>query len=57
MASSLGVLRWPPEVFWKATMYEYTSGMKGYLLAKGAKTDTPVSRDEYLEMKAKMGAG
>lgn len=50
MASALGVLKWTPAVFWKATMFEYTVAMKGHLLSKGIKLDGPVDRSEFLEM-------
>jgi hypothetical protein len=55
MASALGVLRWSPDTFWSATMFEYTTAMKGYLLAKGAKLEGGYTRDEFLKLKAKMG--
>jgi len=35
MSSALGILRWPPDVFWKATVYEYTAAMRGYFAAVG----------------------
>ncbi len=36
-------------------MYEYTAAMKGYLMAKGVKAGSGMSRNEFLELKAKMG--
>lgn len=53
MGSCLGMLRWTPEVFRRATFYEYTAAMKGYLVAKGVDLTEPMTRDEYLELKAK----
>ncbi len=52
MASALGVLKWPPEVFWKAGFYEYTAAMKGHLVSQGADLSPPMTRDEFLTMKA-----
>lgn len=53
MTSALGLLRWTPSEFWGATMYEYTTAMKGYFVSKGVKLDGGTSRDEFLEMKGK----
>ncbi|MBY5594102.1 phage tail assembly chaperone [Rhizobium leguminosarum] len=52
MASALGVLKWPPEVFWKAVFYEYTAAMKGHLVSQGVDLSPPMTRDEFLTMKA-----
>jgi hypothetical protein len=51
MTSALGVLKWTPDVLWRATMYEYTAAMKGHLLSKGIKLDGAMSRSEFLDMK------
>lgn len=51
MSSVMGVLGWPPNVFWQSTFYEYTAAMKGHLLSQGVDIRGPVSRDEFLTMK------
>lgn len=51
MSSALGVLKWPPNVFWASTIYEYTSAMKGHLLSKGVKIIDPMTRSEFLKIK------
>ncbi|MET4294712.1 hypothetical protein ABIB06_006545 [Bradyrhizobium sp. LB8.2] len=51
MSSAMGILMWSPKEFWDATVYEYTSAMKGYLRSKGINTVDPVSRNEFLAMK------
>lgn len=64
MSSAIGILRWPPNVFWKATMYEYTTAMRGHLISKGVKFTDPMSQSEVSELlkihkrrelKARMG--
>lgn len=52
MASALGILKWPPNVFWDATFFEYTTAMKGHLVSQGVDLSPPMSRDEYLDLKA-----
>lgn len=44
------MLRWTPDQFWRATVFEYTAAMKGHLLSKGVKVGQVVSRDEFLDM-------
>ena len=64
MASALGVLKWSPAVFWKATFYEYTAAMKGHLLSSGVDLTQPPSKEDIQEafeehdkrVKAAMGA-
>ncbi len=51
MASAMGILKWPPNVFWVSTLYEYTAGMKGHLLSQGISPAEPVTRNEFLAMK------
>lgn len=51
MASAMGILKWPSNVFWSSTMYEYTAAMKGHLLSQGVNVVEPMTRDEFLEMK------
>lgn len=46
MASALGVLKWTPDQFWRATVKEYTAAMKGHLLSIGADLSGPLSREE-----------
>lgn len=52
MSSAMGILKWPPEMFWKASFYEYTAAMKGHLVSQGVNLNPPMSRDEFLTMKA-----
>lgn len=52
MSSALGVLKWSPETLRNATFYEYTAAMKGHLISLGADMTPPMSRDEFLNMKA-----
>ncbi len=52
MSSALGILKWPPNVFWNATLYEYTAAMKGHFASQGMNTEPGVSREEFLTMKA-----
>jgi hypothetical protein len=53
MSSAMGILQWPPEVFWRATMYEYTAAMKGHLISKGVKFSEPsMTREEVNELLA-----
>lgn len=53
LSSALGILGWSPEVFWKATSYDYTAAMRGYAAAQGADLEGPMTRDEFLSLKAK----
>ena len=52
MGSALGVLKWPPAQFWQATFYEYTAAMKGHLVSQGVDLTPPMTRDEFLTLKA-----
>ena len=52
MSSALGILKWTPQEFWNATFYEYTAAMKGHLVSQGVDLTPPVTREEYLTMKA-----
>lgn len=52
MATALGVLKWDPDTYWKATFYEYTAAMKGHLQSIGADLNPPMSREEFLNLKA-----
>jgi len=57
MKAALGVLRWTPDVFWKATFYEYTAAMAGHLQSQGLlKHSDTMTRDEFLELKAQAKA-
>lgn len=51
MSSAMGILCWEPNSFWGATVYEYTSAMKGYLVSKGVNSVEPMDRNEYLALK------
>ncbi|MBZ9674555.1 phage tail assembly chaperone [Mesorhizobium sp. ES1-1] len=52
ISSALGALKWSPNTFWQATIYEYTAAMKGHLVSQGVDLNPAVSRDEYLTLKA-----
>jgi hypothetical protein len=52
MCSALGVLKWPPPVFWNATFFDYTAAMKGHLISQGADSEPGMSREEFLTLKA-----
>jgi hypothetical protein len=52
MSSALGILKWTPGQFWKATFYEYTAAMKGHLVSQGVDLEPAITRDEFLTMKA-----
>lgn len=56
MASAMGILKWSPNVFWDATFYEYTAAMKGHLISQGVSTKEPMTRDEFLDLKAEVEA-
>jgi len=49
MELGLGVLSWPPEVFWRATLPELMRGLDGWMLACGMK---PEDRHEPLDQAA-----
>lgn len=53
MSSAMGILGWTPAVFWGATCYEYTAAMRGHFAANGVDTEGNMSRDEFLDVKAK----
>lgn len=52
MSSALGILKWSPPTFWNATFYEFTAAMRGHFVSAGVDMTPPVSRDEYLTLKA-----
>lgn len=52
MSSAMGILKWPPNVFWAATFYEYTAAMKGHLVSQGVDLTPAMSREEFLTLKA-----
>lgn len=52
MSSALGVLKWAPDRFWSATFYEYTAAMKGHLVSQGVDMTPPMTREEFLSLKA-----
>ncbi len=56
MASALGVLKWPPNMFWAATFYEYTAAMQGHLISQGVAPKQGMSRDEFLDLNGKYEA-
>lgn len=51
MSSVTGILKWPPNVFWACTFYEYTAAMKGHLLSQGISTEGAMTRSEFLALK------
>jgi hypothetical protein len=53
LSSALGILGWSPDTFWRATSYEYTAAMRGHMASKGADLEGNMTRDEFLELKAK----
>ncbi|WP_312866880.1 phage tail assembly chaperone [Rhizobium leguminosarum] len=52
MSSAMGILKWPPDMFWKATFYEFTAAMRGHFVSQGIDVTPPMTRDEFLTMKA-----
>jgi hypothetical protein len=52
MSSAIGILGWTPEVFWAATVFEYSAAMRGYNAKKGNKTEPGMTRNEFLAEKA-----
>lgn len=52
MSSAMGILKWTPNVFWAATFFEYTAAMKGHLASQGVDLTPPMTRNEFLSLKA-----
>lgn len=50
METGLGVLRWQPDAFWKATPAELNAAVVGYNLAHGAATDSAMTKDDLTEL-------
>ncbi len=52
----LGVLRWSPSDFWRATVWEVAEAYEGYALSKGIKkqTKTSLTEDDVSELRAWM---
>lgn len=50
MRVALGVIGWPPAVFWRATPRELLMAFDGYMEHRGRKRRTPVSRVRLREM-------
>jgi hypothetical protein len=49
-----GGLRWPPEYFWRATLFEIDAAITGYIEAHSASNaDDYMTRDELEELKEK----
>lgn len=54
MQVGMGVLGWPPKVFWRATIRELYSGLEGWQKANGVeKPTTAPTTDELREMMEK----
>jgi hypothetical protein len=51
MSSAIGMLRWSPETFWRATMFEYTAGMKGHMAANGVDLTPGLTVDDVKELQ------
>lgn len=49
MPAAMGTLRWPPETFWRATMMDFTSALKGYLASKGIDVRPGVTAADFQE--------
>lgn len=56
MRNAFGALGWTPEVFWSATLAEYTMAIEGFNEANGggSKSEAP-SDDELAALVAKYG--
>lgn len=52
MRSALGMLRWAPDTFWNATMYEYTAAIDGLMTSKGARPMPEMTRNDLLNLIA-----
>ncbi|RVD58859.1 phage tail assembly chaperone [Mesorhizobium sp. M2D.F.Ca.ET.223.01.1.1] len=46
MCTALGVLKWPADKFWRSTVYEYTTAIKGHLISIGADLTPELTREE-----------
>lgn len=53
MSFALGVLKWPPNVFWKCSFYEYTAAVKGHLMSTGVDVSEDLSVDHVNALFAK----
>ena len=49
----LGVLRWPPSEFWKASVWDVAEAYEGYPLANGIKTNpkSALTGDDVTELR------
>lgn len=54
LASALSVLKWAPDTFWRSTVYEFGLAVKSQQRLQGGKVVEPVTREEYLDLKAHM---
>ena len=57
MELGLGVLGWPPEVFWRATLPELMRALDGWRLARGLRrtgAPEPLSRPAFEALKARL---
>ena len=57
MELGLGVLNWPPEVFWRATLPELLCGLDGWMLARGLnrrEVPKPLGRAAFEALKGKL---
>lgn len=48
MAWGMGVLRWPPDVFWHSTPHEVLAGIDGFAISRGG-NNKRVDKDEIME--------
>ena len=57
MELGLGLLNWPPEVFWRATLPELLRGLDGWMLARGLRpteVPEPLGRAAFEALKGKL---
>lgn len=57
MELGLGILGWPPEQFWKSTLRELHFAARGLAKKQGGGGAEPMSREEFEELKEKLGNG
>jgi hypothetical protein len=48
------MLRWPPAIFWNATLFEISAAIDGFAELKAPRPDV-MTRDELEELKALYG--
>lgn len=55
MEFALGGLNWSPDQFWASTMTELLAADEGVKKANGSQNEAPLSKDEFEELKDKLG--